>query len=193
MCPEEPNSKLQQLFERFNRRYWRGRLPHYTVIVSDKYVGARCEKRDRIIYINPSIPPRSVPQFLLHEMAHAAVKGYAHGKLWRDEMERLIRLGAPLKGELAEYSPEAVPQTLASILPEFFDAAFLSDQTWREVWRHKAYGYGFTERVVSRTNTRLKSGTKPAANGCGVAASEDRTEDSHPDCSRGCGSSMPPG
>jgi len=147
MYPEEPNSKLQQLFERFNRRYWRGRLPHYTVIVSDKYVGARCEKRDRIIYINPSIPPRSVPQFLLHEMAHAAVKGYAHGKLWRDEMERLIRLGAPLKGELAEYSPEAVPQTLASILPEFFDAAFLSDQTWREVWRHKAYGYGFTDRT----------------------------------------------
>src|SRR5437870_9225374 len=87
MCPEEPNSKLQQLFERFNRRYWRGRLPHYTVIVSDKYVGARCEKRDRIIYINPSIPPRSVPQFLLHEMAHAAVKGYAHGKLWRDERD----------------------------------------------------------------------------------------------------------
>jgi len=63
------------------------------------------------------------------------------------EMERLIRLGAPLKGELAEYSPEAVPQTLASILPEFFDAAFLSDQTWREVWRHKAYGYGFTDKT----------------------------------------------
>ena len=56
-------------------------------------------------------------------------------------------MGAPLKGELAAYSPEAAPQTPASILPEFFDAAFQTDQTWREVWRRKAYEYGFTDKT----------------------------------------------
>jgi hypothetical protein len=143
MC--EINPKLQQLFERFNRRYWQGKLPTYSVIVSDKYVGCRCAKRERKIYVNPSITLRNVRPLLLHEMAHAAVRGNAHGWLWHDEMTRLIRLGAPLKRELALYA-RGVAQTPATLLTEFYDAGFETDCTWRQVWRRIAYENGFTDK-----------------------------------------------
>jgi hypothetical protein len=34
---------VQSLFDHFNREYWGGRLPHYTVVLTDKFIGGHCE------------------------------------------------------------------------------------------------------------------------------------------------------
>ena len=147
----------QTLFERYNRRYWRGRLPHYTVLVTDKYTGGRCERGRKVIYINPGTP-MGVPRTLLHEMAHAATKG-GHGKKWQDEMRRLVRLGAPLKRELDGYtSKKAI--NLAQILGQFYDAGCEAGDgvTWREVRIRLGYEWGYVDskgRAPDRTCARI--------------------------------------
>jgi hypothetical protein len=67
-------------FDRYNRKHWRGCLPHY---------------RKRIIEIDPRRhkSDRHVRATLLHEMAHAAPHGTGHGVEFFAEM-RLLRRGA---------------------------------------------------------------------------------------------------
>jgi hypothetical protein len=145
---------VQAMFDRYNRRYWQGRLPGYTVILSDKYNGGYCEKRERIIYINPVAAELQggIRLLLLHEMAHAAVKAGGHGKIWMNEISRLIRLGVPLKKRLAEYE-RAVPRS--QVLGEFYDAALEAGNgvTWPQVRRELGYKRSYTDkhgRAVSR-------------------------------------------
>jgi hypothetical protein len=147
----------QALFERYNRRYWKGRLPHYTVLVTDKYKGGRCARGRRVIYINPGTP-MGVPRTLLHEMAHAATKD-SHGKMWQNEIKRLIRMGAPLKGELDGYTSNK-PINLAQTLGEFYDAGCEADDcvTWRDVRLRLGYEWGFVDnkgRAPDRTSARI--------------------------------------
>lgn len=93
--------RLQHLFERYNAKYWKGKLPRYRVINSKKIFDlAReglCDRRAHKLFINVAshYTDLQVRQTLLHEMAHAATKG-GHGKHWLAEMERIKRLGAPI-------------------------------------------------------------------------------------------------
>src|SRR5260370_13338810 len=137
---------VQDLFDQYNKRYWRGRLPRYKVLVTDKYTGGRCEKRQRMIYINPSTPA-VVSRTLLHEMAHAAVRGNGHNKVWLDEVKRIVRLGAPLEQELARYAPENAIHP-AQILAEFYDAGCEAEDTvtCRQLRRSLGYEYGSLDK-----------------------------------------------
>src|SRR5271165_3590458 len=146
----------QALFDRYNRRFWQDRLPHYTVLVTDKYTGGRCDERRRVIYIHPS-SPMGLSRTLLHEMAHAATNG-GHGKRWQDEIRRLLWLGAPLKEELDQYSPKKAVH-LAQILGEFHDAGCEADDsvTWRQVRLRLGYEWGF---VDSKGLSPNKSGAR---------------------------------
>ena len=137
---------VQDLFDQYNNRYWRGRLPRYKVLVTDRYTGGRCEKRQRMIYINPSTPA-VVSRTLLHEMAHAAVRGNGHNKVWLNEVKRIVRLGAPLKQELAGYaSKNAINRE--QVLGEFYDAGCEADDTftWRQLRRSLGYEYGYVDK-----------------------------------------------
>ena len=91
----------QSLFTEYNQLYFGGRLPRYQVLLTNNT--SRCERRKRRIYINPDTGDVSV--ILLHEMVHAAV-GRGHGKVWRDEVRRLVELGAPLQEELKRCAPQ---------------------------------------------------------------------------------------
>jgi hypothetical protein len=47
---QKQGMNVQALFDRYSR-YWQGRLPRYTVTLSEKYHGGYCEKRKRKIYM----------------------------------------------------------------------------------------------------------------------------------------------
>ena len=145
--------KLQALFEHYNRRYWQGRLPRYTVRLSDK---SSCDKRKRTIYINPSsLAGVSTGSVLLHEMAHAAVKKGGHDDVWLSEIRRLIRLGASLKKELSRYEDPKHAVTEQQLLSDFFVAGSENENfvRWPQVRRQLGYTLGYTDkhgRAISR-------------------------------------------
>jgi hypothetical protein len=140
----------QSLFSEYNQRYFGGRLPRYKVLLTNDH--SRWEGRKRKIYINPENEDISV--ILLHEMVHAAV-GRGHGKIFRDEVRRLVELGAPLQEELKKYAPEN-QITLKQLLGEFFDASQASlDWTWPEVRRHMGYMWGITDKNGRAKSRRL--------------------------------------
>jgi hypothetical protein len=88
--------RLQWLFDRYNRKHWRGRLPRYRIVPTALECLGQCHYRKRIIEIGPSRheSDRHVRATLLHEMAHAAAPGSRHGLEFFAEMERLLRRGA---------------------------------------------------------------------------------------------------
>jgi hypothetical protein len=84
---------VQKLFEHYNRKYFGGKLPRYTIEISNKYATSRCSKAKRTIYLNEK--PEKMKVALLHEMAHAISRS-GHGPGWRRQMARLQSLGAPI-------------------------------------------------------------------------------------------------
>ncbi len=90
--------QLQRLFDQYNERFWKGKLPRYTVVATTLYNGGLCHDEARKIFINidSQESDRSVRSTLLHEMNHAACSSPDHDKEWLGEMERLKREGAPL-------------------------------------------------------------------------------------------------
>jgi hypothetical protein len=75
--------RLQGMFERYNRKYWKGQLPAYRLAISvmPDAVG-RCNWRRKVITINVEAhkSDREIRSTVLHEMAHAAasIRG-SHG------------------------------------------------------------------------------------------------------------------
>ncbi len=140
--------ELQKLFDRYNRKYWRAQLPRYTVVISTRWHGGYCAKRLRVIFIHPDIAAddQRAKRTLLHEMSHASAPS-GHGKLWKAEMRRLKRQGAPiLETDITEYeSSENVP-TRSDILQGFYDAGLeLPDETWAAMRRSLGYQHGLVD------------------------------------------------
>lgn len=122
-------TRLQRLYQRYNRRYWNGKLPRYSVEIRKpeaqwRWVGF-CDSKQRTILIDISAheSDQAVRGSLLHEMAHAAVgekERIAHGYRFWGELERLLRLRAPISVGL----PEApAHQVLVGIVPKRFPLA----------------------------------------------------------------------
>lgn len=98
--------RLAKLFHRYNRLYWRGRLPKYTIRISappkgETYVGL-CKRRERLIIIDVMAhrSDREIRSTLLHEMAHAADTGrgpFHHGYKFWAEIEKLLAQSAPIQ------------------------------------------------------------------------------------------------
>ena len=140
--------ELQNLFDRYNRKYWRAQLPRYTVVISTRWHGGYCAKKSRVIFIHPDIAADEwrAKRTLLHEMSHASAPS-GHGKLWQAEMWRLKRRGAPiLETDIREYaSSENVP-TRSDILRGFYDAGLeLADETWAAMRRNLGYQHGLVD------------------------------------------------
>jgi hypothetical protein len=141
---------LQSLFTEYNQLYFGGRLRRYQVLLTRDT--SRCERRKRRIYINPDTGEVSV--ILLHEMVHAAV-GRGHGKVWWDELRRLVELGAPLHEELERCALEK-QATLRQVRTEFFDAGLQSpDWTWPEVRCYLGDKWSITDKHGRTKSRRL--------------------------------------
>jgi hypothetical protein len=98
----------QQLFAKYNRKYWQGTLPHYQILATncfltnelgngDRRLVGRCDIQTRTIFLHPELSRRLARQVLIHEMAHAATPTcWFHEAEWIKEMVRLEKLGAPV-------------------------------------------------------------------------------------------------
>jgi hypothetical protein len=101
--PQWDSQRLQRLFDRYNERFFGGRLVGWTVVpFSGKVKGAighchgQCVDEMKQIRICGTYheSDREVRATLVHEMAHAVTSG-EHEDEWPAEMKRLRRAGAP--------------------------------------------------------------------------------------------------
>ena len=159
--------RLQRLFVRYNKRFWKGKLPQYSVVATTQYNGGLCKKRERTILINIYTQEcdRRVRSTLLHEMAHAACpSGADHGKVWLKEMERLKERGAPIpKDELSYKDPKRVIRPRA-IIGRFEDAA-AEGVPWKKALLWLGWEHGWIDakgNPVSEGYKRLIEDAKKA-------------------------------
>ena len=99
------DQRLEKLFARYNRIYWRGRVPAYLVKMADLREAdciAICLRRERRIFVDVD-QHESDPEVratLLHEMCHAAAKYdrfRSHGHAFWQQLEALLHQGARIK------------------------------------------------------------------------------------------------
>jgi hypothetical protein len=113
------DQRLRNLFDRYDRLYWRGKLSGYRVILTplDSTFG-RCDWRKRVIGIDPDkhTSDRELRGTLLHEMVHAAVR-CGHTVPFFAQMERLITRGAPVTVGVAETGRRTL---LGDVVPRRF-------------------------------------------------------------------------
>jgi hypothetical protein len=93
---------LQKLFDRYNRRFWNGKLSGWTAVevhlceasgFHGEYGATDMEYRH--IHIQIGLSPAEKRKTLLHEMCHAATpEDEIHGPSWQTEMLRIAKLGA---------------------------------------------------------------------------------------------------
>lgn len=145
------DSRLARLFDRYNRRFWNGRLPKYSVIASDLYRGGLCKKRERQIFINLDTfrSDKEIRATLLHEMAHAATRD-SHGKYWQSEMERLAEEGAPISRVDLRYGERGCTEGPSRIISQFEDAAW--EGTWKQARWRLGWEYGLIDRNGKTTD-----------------------------------------
>src|SRR5438552_18817858 len=90
---------LQTLFDEFNRRYWNGRLPRYSVRRQSKIKDgelegwAFCDHHKERIIIKSSLEGDVLREVLLHEMVHVRYPDEAHGPKFARELRRLAARG----------------------------------------------------------------------------------------------------
>ncbi len=137
---------VQKLFLRFNEKYFGGRLPNYRVIQSDLYGSwGICRTKQREIHLSPGLQGSALRIILLHEMAHAASNG-RHADLWKKEMRRLVRLGAPLKRELSKYLKSTIDEH--QLIAEMKNTGFeIGD---RSQWPSVRQNAGYRNQLVDR-------------------------------------------
>jgi SprT-like family len=100
--------RAEVLFDCYNREYFSGRLPAYRIDRSGKYIGGRCDRGRRLIFLPPESDIDDISELLMHEMCHAASNG-AHGPAWLSEMRRVRALGAPVRAqEISMYANKQV-------------------------------------------------------------------------------------
>ncbi len=155
-------TQLRRLLDRYNRRYWRGRLPHYEIILSEKHWGSACDRKSRRIYLHPVLFERldedAIHRTLIHEMAHAATRG-VHGRAWQREMKRLKRMGAPVAAD--DLDPGSVSSRLQmrAMLDTFQEYGWEEpDKPWENLLRRLAYPMGLVTndgKPVSKQASRF--------------------------------------
>jgi hypothetical protein len=107
---------IQKLFNRYNQRFWKGKLRGWTVdevhcsdLPSDQEYGA-CDNETREIFIQIGLSSAEKRKTLLHEMCHVVTDRHSgpldcHGLAWQKEMFRINELGARgMKAEARSYA-----------------------------------------------------------------------------------------
>ena len=121
--PAWTEERLQRSFDRYNRKYWHGRLPAYRIVVGamPEAMGL-CNSRQKVITVDVQQhkSSREIRSTVLHEMAHAAAD--IHGSRGHDakffaEIERLLQKKAPVDIETAEAGGVSI---FADLIPSRF-------------------------------------------------------------------------
>jgi hypothetical protein len=112
--------RLVYLFVRYNRRFWRGRLPKVRVcaVALEGSLGEwDTEEREIRIDVRHQ-SDREIRSTMLHEMAHLAANataGHDHGSKFWAQIERLLRQKAPITIGFPE-APQVGYQRISSVL-----------------------------------------------------------------------------
>jgi len=149
----------QQLFEKYNRKYFGGRLSGYVVIVSDRFSShGLCRKKQRKIYLAEGLKGLERRRTLFHEMAHAAARA-GHGAAWVKEMKRLHKLGAPTMHDIKEYESIKISNDKGIIsLAEEHGMEFGDAWSWRTYKLSECYRKGLCDkcgRAVTPRDAKL--------------------------------------
>ena len=99
------DKRLGRLYELYNQRYWKGKLPSYAVSIAAMEYWGQCfrERQSICIDIDRHKTDNQTRSTLLHEMAHAAsTTGLAHGYQFWAQIEHLLRQQAPINVSFSE-------------------------------------------------------------------------------------------
>jgi hypothetical protein len=119
-------TRLERLYARYNRQFWRGRLRNTPVRIApmDGNLGLYQENPGKItVDIRKHKSDRQVRSTLLHEMAHAAAderNGEVHGSKFWSQIERLLRQNAPITVGFSETQDLRI---LRNVVPQCFPLA----------------------------------------------------------------------
>ena len=85
------DTRLQKLFEYYNRRFWNGKLPRFTVIrVSDQEYKVYISFKEKLIRVSTNgRSDRDIRSTVLHEMAHLATRRPGHDSKFFEQLEDL--------------------------------------------------------------------------------------------------------
>ena len=154
-APRITSEWAQQLFAKYNQRYWQSTLPHYTVLVihpcavlkrSPDDTGGCCHIEARTICLHPELSRPQARQVLIHEMAHAATPTcWFHGAEWIEEMVRLEKLGAPVSRS------EEIDYCLSEGAPYRGDVVALLEQI-TELWNPQTQALTAGPNVAVQTD-----------------------------------------
>jgi SprT-like family len=154
-------AEAEQLFSKFNERYFDGRLPSYRIVfINDPRVGlhGECLKSKREIHLSASLSGEQLTKTLLHEMAHAAVPRPGHCKGWLAEMRRLANLGAPTNEDWEAYQDRRRTITPKDMKSEAFEVGCECARTWAVVRPQFGLRFGLTDahgRAHSKTAAKV--------------------------------------
>jgi hypothetical protein len=105
--------RLQDLYEFYNKKYWRGGLPPCVVtrLVLPGRVRGMCDPRKRHILIDVEAhqSERQIYATILHEMIHISRGRGGHGESFIAEAERLLQMKAPVSG-FGPRHPKKIPR-----------------------------------------------------------------------------------
>jgi SprT-like family len=115
--------QLRHIFADYNRKYWRGRLPNYRIVIAampDAMGLCDWTRKAITIDVEQHKSDREVRSTLLHEMAHAAasIRGSrGHDPKFFAQLEKLLQLRAPIGIDTPEAGSVRI---LARLVPSWF-------------------------------------------------------------------------
>jgi len=141
--------KPQNLFERYNQKYFDGVLSRYPLIISDRFGGdGMCRRTKREIHVNNYLNGKKFREVLIHEMAHATSNG-GHGSCWLTEMRRVRALGAPTGRDVSIYEKSnVITQGKDGLIGMMEDAGIeIGDASkWSSIRQSEGYSYGLVDK-----------------------------------------------
>jgi hypothetical protein len=133
-----PEKRLQRLFQRYNQKFWNGRLAGWMVQDSPdipSIYGYCSSSKTKRIYVRVEAhkSDRHVRATLIHEMAHAATYR-GHGGRWLLEMQRLKRAGAPtIALDFLKMPSGKVRRRIVALFMEYAEAGLSWDEAMNEL------------------------------------------------------------
>lgn len=147
MSSKKKNEQLQSVFDDLRQRYFPGRLRGYRVRwgnFSGTHMG-QCDSKTRTLSICRGLKGDELIATLLHEMNHVGCP--SHGKRFRQGIERLIGMGAPI--DESDKVQGVSPVTILTDCMESL-AMEMPDTKWSLVKASLARELGMTQAEMIR-------------------------------------------
>lgn len=138
----------QQLFNDFNKRYFRNKLPRHQV-VPRSIAGARYERHRQQIILG-AVQEHEIPAIIIHEMIHAATTD-RHDRAFNKKLLQLKEAGAPVLARdfIDGESFEKHDRLLAELVEGWWESP-----NWAAQLRWRAYPLGIVNSRNRLTSKR---------------------------------------